>query len=310
MQLMQSYGVANMWAFSRFVRYFDAAARHGSMRKAGEVLHISSSSVDRQILHIEEEIGVPLFERQSQGLRLTAAGEQVLHALRKWQNEMQSLQSRIEDLKGIRRGTVALATIEGAASEFVASAILEFHQRYPGVTFEVQVYGAQQVTETVLRGDVDFGLTINPRLSPGLRILERRDFRIGAVLAPDHPLVAQSSVRLSDCMPYKLVIADTSLDLRVIVNQILARASAQPEVIASSNSILLMKELVRRGLGVGLLTKMDAGKEISAGELVYVPLADRHIPSSVLSLCMSAERQLSLPAAALLEILQDRLPSW
>ncbi|MEL5850170.1 MAG: LysR substrate-binding domain-containing protein, partial [Candidatus Igneacidithiobacillus chanchocoensis] len=124
------------------------------------------------------------------------------------------------------------------------------------------------------------------------------------------PLVAQSSIRLSDCMPYKLVIADTSLDLRVIVNQILARASAQPEVIASSNSILLMKELVRRGLGVGLLTKMDAGKEISAGELVYVPLADRHIPSSVLSLCMSAERQLSLPAAALLEILQDRLPSW
>ncbi|MEY2342815.1 LysR family transcriptional regulator [Acidithiobacillus sp. IBUN Pt1247-S3] len=311
MQLSQcASGVTGMWAFSRFVRYFDAAARHGSMRKAGDVLHVSSSSVDRQILRIEEEIGVPLFERQSQGLRLTAAGEQVLHALRKWQNEMQSLQSRIEDLKGIRRGTVVLATIEGAASEFVASAILEFHQRYPGVTFQIQVYGAQQVTETVLRGDVDFGLTINPQLSPGLRIMEQRDFRIGAVLAPTHPLAGQRSLRLSDCMPYKLVIADASLDLRLIVNQILARASAQPETIASSNSILLMKELVMRGLGIGLLTQMDAGKEIRAGDLVYVPLTDRHIPPSVLSLCMSADRQLSLPATALLEIMQDRLPAW
>lgn len=54
-----------MWVFSRFVRYFDEAARQGSMRKASDVLHVSSSSVDRQILKIEEEIGVPLFERQA-----------------------------------------------------------------------------------------------------------------------------------------------------------------------------------------------------------------------------------------------------
>jgi DNA-binding transcriptional LysR family regulator len=299
-----------MWAFSRFVRYFDEAARQGSMRKAGDVLHVSSSSVDRQILQVEEEIGVPLFERQSQGLRLTAAGEQVLYALRKWQSEMRSLQSRIEDLKGIRRGTVVLSTIEGAASEFVASAITDFNQHYPGVTFEVQVHGAQEVTNTVLRGDVDFGLTINPRLSPGLSVLEQRIFRVGVVMAPSHPLAGLPQVRLSDCMPYKLVVADPSLDLRVIVNALFARTSAQPETIFTSNSVALMKELVMRGLGLGLLTEMDAGKEIRAGELVYVPLADRHISPSVLSLCVSSHRQLSLPAGALLESMKERLRAW
>ncbi|MBF9263332.1 LysR family transcriptional regulator [Paracidovorax cattleyae] len=296
-----------MWVFSRFVRYFDEAARQGSMRKAGDTLHVASSSVDRQILKIEEEIGVPLFERQPQGLKLTSAGELVLHSLRKWQNEMHSLQSRIEDLKGLKRGNVVLATIEGAASEFVASAAMDFHQSYPAVTFELQVYGAHRVTDAVLSGDVDFGLTINPRLTPGLAVMGQKNFRVGAVVAPDHPLAIKEQVRLSDCLPYKVVVAEASLDLRLIVNQILARASARPELIASSNSIMLMKELVMRGMGVGLMTEMDADKEVRAGQMVYVPLADRPIPPSILSLCVNSERQLSLPATTLLQVVKGRL---
>lgn len=296
-----------MWVFSRFVRYFDEAARHGSMRKAGDILHIASSSVDRQILKIEEEIGMPLFERRAQGLRLTSAGELVLHSLRRWQNEMRGLQSRIEDLKGLKRGKVVLATIEGAASEFVASAVTEFHQTYPAITFELLVYGAHHVTEAVLAGDVDFGLTINPRLAPGLTVMGQKNFRVGAVVARDHPLASHAQIRLSDCLPYRIVVADASLDLRLIVNQILARASAQPELIASSNSVMLMKELVMRGMGVGLMTEMDADKEVREGHLVYVPLADRPIPPSVLTLCVNSERQLSLPATMLLQIVKIRL---
>jgi len=296
-----------MWVFSRFVRYFDEAARHGSMRKAGDALHVASSSVDRQILKVEEEIGVPLFERQPQGLKLTSAGELVLHSLRKWQGEMQALESRIEDLKGLKRGKVVLATVEGAASEFVASAAMDFHHSYPAVTFEFLVHGAHRVAEAVLSGEADFGLTINPQLTPGLEVVAQKSFRVGAVVAPDHPLAAQTRIRLSDCMPYKLIVAEASLDLRLIVNQVLARASARPEQIASANSVMLMKELVTRGMGVGLMTEMDAFKEVRTGQLVYLPLADRPIPMSVLSLCVNSERQLSLPAATLLQVIKGRL---
>lgn len=296
-----------MWAFSRFVRYFDEAARQGSMRRAGDVLHISSSSVDRQILRVEEEIGAPLFERQTQGLKLTAAGELVLHSLRKWQNEMQSLQSQIEDLKGLKRGRVLLAVIEGAASEFIASAAMDFHHSYPAVNFEVLIYGAHRVTEAVMAGEVDFGLTVNPRLVPGLAVVAQKRFRVGAVVAPEHPLAGQEHIRLSDCLPYKVVVAQSPLDLRLIVDQVLARSSARPELIAASNSLMLMKELVMRGMGVGLMTEMDAEKEIRLGQLVYVPLADRPIPPTLLSLCMNSERQLSLPAATLLDVVKSRL---
>ncbi len=126
-------------------------------------------------------------------------------------------------------------------------------------------------------------------------------------MAPGHALAARAQVRLSDCLPYRIVVAEASLDLRAIVDQVLARSSARPEVIASANSILLMKELVLRGMGVGLMTEMDADKEIRAGALVYVPLADRPVPLSVLTLCVNSERQLSLPAATLLAVVKSRL---
>ena len=58
----------------RFLRYIDAVARSGSIRKAAEQLNVVSSAVNRRILDIEEQIGTPLFERRARGVRLTAAG--------------------------------------------------------------------------------------------------------------------------------------------------------------------------------------------------------------------------------------------
>ena len=59
----------------RFLKYFDEVARAGSIRQAAEALHVAPSSVNRRIQDLEEELGVPLFERLPRGMRLTAAGE-------------------------------------------------------------------------------------------------------------------------------------------------------------------------------------------------------------------------------------------
>ena len=73
--------------FSRFSEYFMVVARTGSLRKAAEQLFISVSAVHRQIVLAEEELGVALFERLPQGLKLTLAGELLYADLLKWQKE-------------------------------------------------------------------------------------------------------------------------------------------------------------------------------------------------------------------------------
>lgn len=296
-----------MWAFSRFVRYFDAVARDGSTRRAGERLHVSASSVDRQILQVEEILGVPLFERLSRGLKLTAAGELVLVALRRWKSELATLESRIEDLKGMRRGSVALATVEGAASDFLVEALAAFHARFPEVDYRIRVEAAHRVTELVRAGEVDFGLGVNPQRVPGIEVLALRTFRLGAVVAPGHPLWGQPTVRLSQCMPYRLVVAGPGLELRSVVDAVLSRVSARPALVVEANSIQLMKELVMRGMGVGLMTELDVSNEVRRGELHYAALGERGVPHSQLALCVLTERQLSIPAGRLVGEIRDRL---
>jgi len=95
-----------MPAFSRFLRYFVAVGRLGSIRKAADELHVSASAIDRQILNVEANLGVPLFERLPSGLRLTAAGEIMMASGMRWQKNMIDVRAQIEDLRGLKRGHV------------------------------------------------------------------------------------------------------------------------------------------------------------------------------------------------------------
>src|SRR6202012_2081170 len=136
---------------SRFTLYFDEVARQGSIRQASERLHIASSAIDRQILQMEARLGAKLFERTPQGLKLTAAGELMLDTVRRWRRDVSVLKNRIEDLRGLRRGEVTIAVVEGAL-EFLSFALAQFREKYDGIVYRIHVAGAQAVTDTILRG--------------------------------------------------------------------------------------------------------------------------------------------------------------
>src|ERR1700758_5593745 len=123
----------------RIFRYVDEVARCGSIRKAAEKLNVTSSAVNRRIMDLEEELGAPLFERRPRGVRLTAAGEVFVGFLRPQDGEVEGLKSQIEELQGMRRGTVRIACSQALALEFLPQQIADFRPRYSLVNFDVQV---------------------------------------------------------------------------------------------------------------------------------------------------------------------------
>jgi molybdenum-dependent DNA-binding transcriptional regulator ModE len=84
----------------RFLRYFDEVARTGSIRQAAERLHVAPSAVNRRIQDLEDELGVPLFERLPRGMRLTAAGELFVQYVRGRASALDQVRSEIEELQG------------------------------------------------------------------------------------------------------------------------------------------------------------------------------------------------------------------
>ena len=98
--------------------YIDAVTKAGSIRKAAETLAITSTALNRRILAMEEELGVPIFERLPRGVRLTTAGEILIHHIREQLTDMERVKSQIADLTGERRGHVSIACSQALLSFF------------------------------------------------------------------------------------------------------------------------------------------------------------------------------------------------
>jgi len=292
---------------SRFSLYFEEVAKQGSIRQASERLRIASSAIDRQILQMEGRLGVKLFERTSQGLRLTAAGELMLDAVRRWRREMDTLRTHIEDLRGLRRGEVSVAVVEGGL-EFLSHHLAEFRDKYPGIVYRMHVAGAQAVTDAVIRNECDLGLTVNPTESPGLRVERTLIYQIGAVVPSSHELAKQKEISVLTCNDYPLIIPAANISLRAVIDEAWEKdAGTSPRAVAIADSISSIKSLTKAGLGVGLLTKMDVMSEIRDGNLCFVHISGKHIPLSVFSVVSASGRTLSVPASLLLQHLGNAM---
>ncbi len=284
---------------SRFAIYFDEVARRRSIRRASEFLNIAPSAVDRQILKMEDAMGVPLFHRLPQGLQLTAAGELLIDVVRRWRRELRQVEAQIDAIRGLRRGEITVALAEGS-DEFALRGLLDFRKAYPGIVFRLTIAASQEIVDMVLRGEIDVGLTFNPPERRELRLERAMIYQVGAVMLPDHPLAEREKIRLSECTSYPMVGPDEEHSLRSVLNQAWnAHVGEPPRFVASANSVHLLKAMVLRGMGIGLLTPIDVMSEVEAGLLRYVPMEDGRIPLSVLSVITASGRPLSGPASLL-----------
>ncbi|MBF5088862.1 LysR family transcriptional regulator [Novosphingobium sp. NBM11] len=291
----------------RAALYFDEVARRGALRRAADVLHIAPSAVDRQIIQLEEELGTQLFERTPTGMKMTAAGELLIDGVRRWRRDLQRIRSEIDNLVGLRRGSVAMGLVEGA-TEFTALAIAMFQRRYPAIQFRMEVFGAQGVIDNVLSGDIDVGITFNPPDNPTIRLDRTMIYRLGVIVPPAHELAGRQEISLSECASYPLIIPSDNLSLRRVLDTAWGRhVGGSPRAIVEANSIGLIKSLTIRGVGVGWLTAFDAISEIEAGALVFLPLSDERVDLSTLSIVSAAGRTLSVPASLLIQHLSQTM---
>jgi DNA-binding transcriptional LysR family regulator len=290
-----------MVAFSRFARYFDELAQRGSLRKAAEHLNVAPSAIDRLLLNAEEELGTRLFERRATGLRLTAAGELLIHGLRTWRRDYQRVLSQIDDLKGLRRGNVSIAVVEGAIQDLVPDVLASFYKKYPTITCEIRVMPGEAIEQMVARGDADVGLMFNPSNNSGLKIEYSVAYRMGALLPPNHPLTSMGTLRLSDLAGFPVIIPDESTSLRRVVDQALKKSGVTLRPVAVVSQTSLIRTLVLRGVGIGLLSKIGALLEIKEGTIVFRELTDSSIRGSTMCVVTASGRHLPIPASLVVQ---------
>jgi DNA-binding transcriptional LysR family regulator len=290
----------------RFLTYIDEIARAGSIRQAAERLHVAPSAVNRRLQDVEDELGTPLFERLPRGMRLTAAGELFIAYVRGRAAELEQVLSSIEELQGLRRGTVRLVVSQAVASAFLPRVIGTFRRLHPLVGFEVKVGDHVQALAALRAFDSDLALVFNLADEPDLSVLARLEQKLLAVMHRSHPLAqAGGELRLRDCAAWPLALPNRDTGGRQMLEQFLARSSLKLRPQIESNSFEFLRNCLCQEQAISF--QIAIGAVTDGGELVAREIADRGFPRGSLVLARLAVRQLPVIAHAFAEHVSQAL---
>jgi DNA-binding transcriptional LysR family regulator len=257
---------------SSAIRYFDAVRRAQSIREAARQLNVASSAVNRQIIKLEEEIGEPLFHRLPSGLVLTSVGEALArHVITVFQ-DLERTGAEIDDIHGARVGHITVAVVESVASSILPKVIDQSRARAPRVTFTVSVMGSFDIPAAVVSGEADVGVAFALRKSSELEQVFIAQFRLGAIVRPDHPLARNKTVTLSHCLGFPMILATPDLSINNLLEPLLSQGPAFLSPVITSGSIELMQELVTRGHGIAFQTNVGLDRRLADGSLVFIPI--------------------------------------
>lgn len=258
---------------ARLLAYLDEVVRQGSIRKAADKLNVAASAISRQILALEEELGVPLFDRSGRRTAPTAAGELLIRHVRDTIRDLARTRELIEELKGLRRGSVSIGLMSGLAANVIPQAISEFREQNPRVELKLRLMTTgDQILDAVESGDVDLGLGFDLARRSAIRVVHSAIGRLGAVMSPLHPLAQEAELRLADCADYPLALADETTAIRPYISHAFESMSLDYWTVAETNSIEIMRHMAMRDENITFLTPFDIEAERRAGRLVYVPI--------------------------------------
>ena len=289
------------------LKYFVAVARSGSIRKASEDLHVATSAVSRQIKKLEDELGTPLFDRFSDGLRLTTAGRVVLRHARETLQQFEVMRSDLGDLQGKKTGRVHIACLDSMAIQFLPEQVMAFHKKHSAVDFRIRTDNYNNIFRYVAEGDVDIGITFDLSRPHDIKRVFGVTMPLMAIVERNHPLAKLKTVTLQECAQFKLLL---QLDNEVMSSMIAVELSALDRVgrtLVATNNQMMLKPLIRSGLGVAFFTPMGLLEELRSGEMVAIPLAGSRLQKMEVAIVAPRERQLTHATEAVIEFLSAEL---
>lgn len=261
----------------RQLRYFLEVAQLHSFTRAAEVLHIAQSALSRQIRLLEDELGVPLFNRYDRGVTLTEAGERMRDRVTVLLKDLDALRLDIADTSSAPHGELSVGLPPSLREIVTVPLMVEFCRDWPAVGLHVHEGISIDLLKPVQDGTLDAAVVVDLMAVPRLRttpLIRERLFLIGPCEARLNP---RRAVSLSRVASEPLILTTRPNSLRLIVDNALAAARLVPTIIADSNSTAAMVDLAAEGMAYTVLPYSAAWKAIGDQRLTAAPIQGLNI---------------------------------
>lgn len=246
--------------------YFQKAAQLQHLSKAAAELHIAQPSLSRTIRGLEEELGVPLFDRQGRGIVLSRYGQTVLHYADRILQSVESMRREVQEQKHQEETTVTLSLY--AASKIIPPLLTDFRKQHPDVRLQI----LQQ--ETADAGTVKADLSLFSSMMPitGKHAVMLLEEEILLAMPESDPRAHLRKVPLQDFASDGFIGLQSGKSLRTIMDTYCAMAGFTPRINLECDSPGTVREFIRAGLGVSFVPSITWGS-VAGEKVALVPIS-------------------------------------
>jgi DNA-binding transcriptional LysR family regulator len=262
---------------SRQLLAFSTVARRGSFTLAAKELYLTQSAVSHAMKALEGEVGCRLLDRVGKRVLLTQAGEQFLRHADHILREMEQARSGLETLTNWGHGRLRVGASTTACQYILPTVLREFKQSFPKCVIKIEPGDHARQLDLLRGNQIDLAIMLEPAGQPEFSFVSLFEDELRFLVAPLHPWARAGRVAPEEISDETLILYNkTSYTFRLMSDYF------REEKIALNNFIELgsmeaIKELVKIGLGAGVLAPWIAREELRSGALVSFPLGKRKL---------------------------------
>jgi DNA-binding transcriptional LysR family regulator len=255
----------------RHLRIFEAVANCGSISRAAAELHLTQPAVSMQMKQLEEQIGLPLLEQVGKRMFLTEAGQELRGHARDIAARIDGLNGAMDQFRGLERGLLRLAVVS-TANYFLPRWIADFNRLHPGVRVSLQVANREFVLSALADNGTDLAITGQPPDSLDVVAQNFMDNPLVVIAAPGHPLASLPSIPLPRMVEETLVVRESGSGTRAAMERLFATHRLTYRAGCEFGTNEALKQAVRAGLGLAVVSLQTIELELQTGCLVVLPV--------------------------------------
>lgn len=237
----------------KHLQYFIEVSNFNSFSKAANHLFITQPTISKMIKNLEAELGVELFDRSRKKLALTDAGKILLEQAKLVNKAFRNLETELDNLLELKTGHIRIGLPPIFDAHFFLKVIGLFHEKYPGITFQLKEEGSKSIEDAVEQNELDVGVIVLPTQDELFHHFAFMEEDLMLILPTSHPLAGRAEIDLALLSSESFILFNKDFALNDRIISSCNDAGFQPRVISESSQWSFIEEMVASKLGISLL---------------------------------------------------------
>ncbi|SCY60678.1 DNA-binding transcriptional regulator, LysR family [Lysinibacillus sp. TC-37] len=285
----------------RHLHYFMAVCEELHFTKAAEKLGISQPTLSQQIRVLEDELGMPLFDRIGKKIVVTEAGSLLFSYATEMLTTLQNVKDAINDLQELQRGQISVGIMPSDLDYRITQLVIDFHQKFPKV--KLMILASIDIMRQVLENEVDIGIGTNVEPDDRLVIIPLRREEYVLTVSQEHPLANQTAITIAELKGLPMVMYPEGFFGREIVEEAVKKHGFQLHSILETSSVTSIMNLVRANIGA-TVQPYHLIQQINDPTLCSIRISDG-APSRSLSIIYRVDRYVSQATTAFIKQIKE-----